>query len=123
LVDLPAGGSSGVTVPLGSTCEVTEPDNRGALTTTVAVDGMPGAGRFVVDGPTVVVVTNDFTRATPDDGGAGGGGHGGGLPATGATGLGLLALAAALVAGGALMMRGSAGAAARHGNPRGEHLG
>lgn len=99
LLDVPGGGAVGVTVPLGASCAVSEPDNRGALATTITLNGAPATSSFAVTGPVSVVVTNDYTG--PDDGRGGGGG----LPSTGAGGLGPGILGALLVAVGATLAR------------------
>ncbi len=91
-LEIAAGVSSPLVVPVGATCAVTEPDARGATATLVTVENGQSPDGFTVSGPTRVVVTNRYDP------------NANGLPATGASGMGTLWLAMILIVGGALLV-------------------
>jgi hypothetical protein len=108
-VSLSSGTSVTVSALDGARCAVEEPD-PGAADVTIAesggpADNDPSDGVVTLDGDRAVAVTNTF----PSDTGSGGGG-GGPLPITGTTVLSIIAIAAALlVTGGILVTRAKRG--------------
>jgi hypothetical protein len=91
-LEISAGASVQVVVPVGATCSVTEPDARGAVSTQIAVSGDQAPDAFTVSGPTRVVVTNRYEPGAA------------GLPATGLGGFGPAWLAVGLAGLGVLLV-------------------